>query len=129
MTDIKYNTIIAGGGIAGLTSAAYISRAGRKTLLIEKNRECGGLVNTFNRDGFVFDAGVRALEDAGIILPMLEELGIDLRVVKSPVSVGIGDEILNIENLESLKSYSDLLKKSTRPAARKSMRSSVSYGR
>ncbi len=111
MTDIKYNTIIAGGGIAGLTSAAYISRAGRKTLLIEKNRECGGLVNTFNRDGFVFDAGVRALEDAGIILPMLAELGIDLRVVKSPVSVGIGDEILNIENLDSLHSYSDLLKK------------------
>jgi phytoene dehydrogenase-like protein len=111
MTYNRYHTIIAGGGIAGLTAAAYLARAGRKTLLIEKNSECGGLVNSFRRDGFVFDAGVRALEDAGIIMPMLAELGITLEVVKSPVSVGIGDDILNIENLESLNCYSDLLKK------------------
>ncbi len=111
MSENKYDTIIVGGGIAGLTAAAYLSRAGRKTLLIEKNSECGGLVNSFSRDGFVFDAGVRALEDAGIIKPMLAELGIELEVVKSPVSVGIGDDILNIENLESLDRYSDMLKK------------------
>ena len=111
MTDYKYDTIIVGGGIAGLTAAAYLSEAGRRTLLIEKNSECGGLVNSFSRDGFFFDAGVRALEDAGIIKPMLAELGIKLDVVKSPVSVGIGDDILNIENLGSLDRYSDLLKK------------------
>ena len=110
-TGNRYDTVIVGGGIAGLTAAAYLSRAGRKTLLIEKNGECGGLVNSFRRDGFVFDAGVRALEDAGIILPMLAELGIELEVVKSPVSVGIGDDILRIENLESLNRYSDLLRK------------------
>lgn len=111
MTEQNYSTVIVGGGIAGLTAAAYMSRAGRKTLLIEKNNECGGLVNSFERDGFVFDAGVRALEDAGIILPMLKELGISLDIVKSPVSVGIGKDILNIQNLDSLNRYSELLKK------------------
>jgi phytoene dehydrogenase-like protein len=45
MAENKYNTIIVGGGIAGLTSATYLSRKGQKVLLIEKNRECGGLVN------------------------------------------------------------------------------------
>ncbi len=104
-----YDTIIVGGGIAGLTSAAYLSREGQKVLLIEKNSECGGLVNSFTRDGFHFDAGVRALEDAGIILPMLKDLGIHLEVVKSPVSVGIGNEVLHIENLDSLEKYRDLL--------------------
>jgi phytoene dehydrogenase-like protein len=80
-------------------------------LLIEKNVECGGLVNSFARDGFHFDAGVRALEDAGIILPMLKDLGIELGFVKSPVSLGIENEIINIENLNSLDEYKELLTK------------------
>ena len=111
MIDNKYDTIIVGGGIAGLTATAFLARDGQKVLLIEKNRELGGLVNSFSRNGFHFDAGVRALEDAGIILPMLKDLNIELEVVKSPVSLGIENEILNIENIESLSKYKDLLKK------------------
>ena len=111
MAEYKYDTIIVGGGIAGLTAAAYVSREGQKVLLIEKNKECGGLVNSFSRDGFHFDAGVRALEDAGIIFPMLNDLGIDLEVVKSPVSLGIENEIIHIENLDSLTAYRELLKR------------------
>jgi phytoene dehydrogenase-like protein len=109
MPESKYDTIIVGGGIAGLTSAAYISEAGQKVLLIEKNRECGGLINSFTRNGFHFDAGVRALEDAGIIFPMLKDLGIHLDVVKSKVSLGIENEILHIEDLSSLLKYRELL--------------------
>ena len=109
MSINSYNTVIVGGGIAGLTSAAYLSREGQNVLLIEKNEECGGLVNSFNRDGFHFDAGVRALEDAGIILPMLKDLGIELEFVKSPVSLGIESDILHIENIDSLKRYKELL--------------------
>ncbi len=70
MEKIKYDTIIVGGGIAGLTAAVYLARAGQNTLLIEKNKEFGGLVNSFVRDGFHFEAGVRALESAGVILPI-----------------------------------------------------------
>jgi phytoene dehydrogenase-like protein len=109
MGDTLYDTIIVGAGIAGLTAAAYLSRAGKKVLLLEKNETCGGLVNSFTHNGFVFDAGVRALEDAGIILPMMKDLGIEMKLVKSPVSVGVEDRILNIENLESLDAYRYLL--------------------
>ena len=109
MSENAYSTIVVGGGIAGLTSAAYLSRAGQRLLLIEKNKECGGLVNSFNRDGFHFDAGIRALEDAGIIFPMLKELNIKLEVVKSPVSIGIENEIIHIDNLDSLNKYRELL--------------------
>lgn len=106
-----YDTIIVGGGIAGLTATAYLARGGQKVLLIEKNPELGGLVNSFSVNGFHFDAGVRALEDAGIIHPMLKDLNINLEVVKSPVSLGIENEILHIESVESLSEYGDFLKK------------------
>ena len=109
MNTNKYNTVIVGGGIAGLTSAAYLSRAGQKVLLIEKNEKCGGLVSSFSRDGFHFEAGVRALEDAGIILPMLKDLGIHLEMVKSTVSVGIEDRVIQIDDLGSIQTYRELL--------------------
>ncbi len=111
MNEHTYDVIIVGGGMAGLTAAAYLSRAKKRVLLLEKNAEVGGLVNSFTRDGIHFDAGVRALEDAGIILPMLRDLNIKLKVVPSPVSLGIEDEILHIESLESLNQYGTFLKK------------------
>ncbi|MBU1013664.1 MAG: NAD(P)/FAD-dependent oxidoreductase [Bacteroidetes bacterium] len=109
MSIQKYDSIVVGGGIAGLTSAVYLARAGQKVLLIEKNKELGGLVNTFQRNGFKFEAGVRALEDAGIIFTMLKDLDIELEVVKSPVSIGIENEVLNIKDLNSLHEYKNLL--------------------
>jgi len=111
MAEEKYHSIVVGGGMAGLTCAAFLAREGRGVLLIEKNRECGGLVNSFSHNGFQFDAGIRALENAGIIFPMLKELGIKLDVVKSPVSVGVENEILNIRDIKSLTEYSNLLKR------------------
>jgi len=106
-----YDAIVVGGGISGLTSAVYLARAGMKTLLLEKNGKCGGLVNSFSRDGFLFDGGVRALESAGVILPMLKDLGIDLEIIKSFVSVGIENDIMHVTSKESLKDYADLLRR------------------
>lgn len=106
-----YNSIVVGGGIAGLTSAVYLARTGQKTLLIEKNKEFGGLVNSFTRNGFHFESGVRALEDAGIIFAMLKDLNIQLEVVKSPVSLGIENEVIAIETIADLQKYRQLLVK------------------
>jgi len=111
MAEKEYHSIVVGGGMAGLTCAAFLAKEGHRVLLVEKNRECGGLVNSFSHNGFRFDAGIRALENAGIIFPMLNELGIKLDIIKSPVSVGVEKEILNIENIKSLTEYSNLLKR------------------
>ena len=108
MTE-QHNVIVVGGGIAGLTAATYVAKKGVDVLLIEKNSTCGGLINTFTRDGFVFDGGVRALESAGIIKPMLADLQIDLPSIKSNVSVGIANDVINVETESNLVDYEKLL--------------------
>ena len=96
--------------MSGLTATAYLARAGRRVLLLEKNDHCGGLVNSFVKDGFRFEGGVRALLDAGIIGPMLRELGIELETVPSHVSVGVEDHIVHVEDKESIRDYAAMLK-------------------
>lgn len=106
----KYDAIVAGGGLAGLTSAAYLCRSGYRTLLCEKRQKTGGLVDTFRHQGFAFDAGIRAFENSGIIFPMLKDLGIDMAFTKNRVSIRIGSESVKIESRDSLESYIALLK-------------------
>ena len=111
MNETDRRIVIVGAGMSGLTAAAYLSRAGHDVLLIEKNEECGGLLYSFQREDFVFDAGARALVNSGIIRPMLRDLGIALEFLNNPVSIGIEDEIINISSIDSLYDYKELLEK------------------
>ncbi|WP_018963777.1 phytoene desaturase family protein [Coprothermobacter platensis] len=107
----KFDAIIVGGGIAGLTAASYLCRYGHNTLLLEKSKNVGGLVGSFEKDGFIFDFGARAFENSGIILPMLKQLGIDMEFLGNPVTIGIGDEFVEISSQESLHDYGNMLKR------------------
>jgi phytoene dehydrogenase-like protein len=106
---MTYDVIVVGGGAAGLTAAAYAARAGRTAALFERQAELGGLVQSVNRDGFVFDMGLRAIENSGIVLPMVAELGLPLEYIESRVSVGIADRVMAVESEESLADYERLL--------------------
>ena len=46
-----------GGGPAGLTAAYVLGKAGRKALVLEADRQVGGLAKTVEIDGFRFDLG------------------------------------------------------------------------
>jgi phytoene dehydrogenase-like protein len=106
---MNYDAIIVGGGIAGLTTAAYLSKAGHATLLCEKEDKCGGLINTFERDGFVYDGGIRAMENSGVLFPMIKQLGLDIEFVRNRISVGIEDRVIRIESEENVIDYQNLL--------------------
>ena len=107
--QLEYNVIIVGGGMAGLTSAAFAADAGYSVLICEKENQLGGLINSFDKNGFTFDRGIRAIENSGIVFPMLKSLGIDIEFVKSRVSVGIEDRVITIISEENLKDYYELL--------------------
>ncbi|MGD1818750.1 MAG: phytoene desaturase family protein [Pleomorphochaeta sp.] len=101
--------IIVGAGLAGLTSAAYLSKEGYKVLLIEKNNTCGGLLSSFNHEGFTFDVGARSIENSGIIKPLLKDLEIDIELLRSKVSIGIESDILSFTETDSIAKYKSLL--------------------
>lgn len=48
---------VLGGGLAGLTAAAELTAAGRRTVVFEALPEVGGLSRTVVHDGFRFDLG------------------------------------------------------------------------
>ena len=106
---MRYDAIIVGGGIAGLTSAAFLTKNGYKVMLCEKEDHFGGLVSSFNYDGFLYDAGVRGIVDSGIVLPMLKQLDINVEFVRSVVSIGIEKEMMRVETIDSLKDYREML--------------------
>ena len=105
----RIDTIVVGGGMAGLTATAYLAKAGKSVALFEKIFYFGGLVNSFNRDGYTFDGGLRSIENSGIVFPMLRQLGIDLEFVKSQVSLIVGNRVLRLQGNESIDQYQDFL--------------------
>ena len=105
----EYDAIVVGGGMAGLTSAAYLCRDGVRTLLVEKGDKTGGLVNTFWHQGFAFDSGIRAFENSGILFPMLKSLGIDIDFTRNPVSIGIENQWVKLVSRDSLQNYASML--------------------
>lgn len=106
---MKYDAIVVGGGISGLTAAAFLSKAGRKVLLCEKENHCGGLINSFERDGFIYDGGIRAMENSGVLFPMLKSLGINIEFVNNHISLGIEDKVIRINSEENIDEYQSLL--------------------
>lgn len=106
---MDYDAVIVGAGMAGLTAAAYLCDAGLKVLVCEKENKVGGLCNSFEYNGFIFDGGIRAIENSGIVTPMLRQLGIDLKFIRNAVSIGIEQQVVSLKSQDSLTDYLGLL--------------------
>ncbi len=107
----KFDAVIVGGGIAGLTSAAFLLKYGYKVLLCEKEEKLGGLVGTFWESDFAFDWGIRAFENSGILFPMLKNLGIEMEFISNSVSLGIEKDWIKLDSTTSIEDYALLLTK------------------
>jgi phytoene dehydrogenase-like protein len=67
---------VIGGGMAGLTAACYLARAGADVTLFEKAPNLGGRAASQDYDGFRFNRGIHALYTGGATSRVLQELGI-----------------------------------------------------
>lgn len=101
--------VIVGAGMAGLTAAAYLTRENYKVLLLDKNDRVGGLVGTFESNGFFFDSGPRAFVNSGIVKPILQDLGIQCDYKENKITIGVEDQFFKIHSMEDLQEYQRIL--------------------
>ena len=77
----KTEVLVVGAGIAGLTSAAILSKLGFSVTLIESHTQSGGCAGTFKRKNYIFDVGatqVAGLEKGGIHSKIFDFLDIKI---------------------------------------------------
>ena len=63
--DKPLEAVVIGAGIAGLSAAASLSRAGRKTVVFEQHHQPGGYWSSFVRRGILFDIALDHRPRAG----------------------------------------------------------------
>jgi oxygen-dependent protoporphyrinogen oxidase len=67
--------VILGGGISGLTTAYWLKKANIDLLLLEKNAEVGGSMESARAEGYLFDKGSNSgLETSHLIRQLVDEL-------------------------------------------------------
>lgn len=63
--DEHYDSVVIGSGIGGMTSAAMLSKAGMKVLVLEQHYTAGGYTHSYSRNGYEWDVGVHYIGEMG----------------------------------------------------------------
>jgi all-trans-retinol 13,14-reductase len=86
---MKFDFVVAGAGVAGMTAAVILAKAGYAVALVEKAPHLGPLLRGFQRQGIYFDTGFHytgALGDGEALDLFFRYLGIADKVEKIPFS-------------------------------------------
>jgi len=62
---MKYDVIVIGAGLGGLTAGAKLAREGMKVLVIEQHSQPGGCATSFRRGDFTLEVGLHEMDGPG----------------------------------------------------------------
>ena len=81
MSD-RWDVIIVGAGVGGLTAASMLVRAGLRVLILERNPHPGGTAYVYHQKGFTFPMGPLGFSTPRLIIETLKILdGDDLKLL------------------------------------------------
>ena len=83
--DDKYDLIVIGSGLGGVSTAAIAARNGLRVLVLEQSSGLGGLAHAFQRDGRTFDSAIRVLAEGEMVLALLDYLGVSEECELTPI--------------------------------------------
>lgn len=89
--DATYDAIVVGGGHNGLVAGFYLSRAGLRTVVLERRTFVGGACNTEE-----FAPGFRASTGAYVLSMLREAVWRDMRLVERGIVVDPAGPTLNL---------------------------------
>ncbi len=82
---MKHDSIIIGAGISGLVAAHRLKKLGRDILIVESGDQVGGVIRSFDAEGFLIERGPNSLRGTHEFLDLVEELDLtDQLVVADP---------------------------------------------
>ncbi len=79
----KYDVVIIGAGLGGLSTAGYLAKAGKKVLVLEHHSVPGGYAHEFRRGKYRFEVALHAIDGVapgGWAYPVLKDLGVTEKV-------------------------------------------------
>lgn len=79
MVAEKFDVIVIGAGMGGLSAATHLAKAGKRVLVLEHYVVPGGYAHEFTRGYYSFDVSLRALDGitpGSMAYPVLSNLGI-----------------------------------------------------
>ena len=68
--------IVIGGGISGLACAHRLQKDGFAVLLLESSPRFGGVLDTVEKEGFLFDIGPQSFLATEALMTLIEDLGL-----------------------------------------------------
>lgn len=85
----RCDVVIIGGGLTGLSAAYHLSKRGRDVILVEKDQEVGGLVSSWDMEGYKIEKFYHHISKNDVFLvDLLEDLGIKEKLKWKHGSVG-----------------------------------------
>lgn len=108
---MRVDAVVIGAGHNGLTAAAYLAKAGRSVLILERSEHYGGAARS-DRVFPAYDARLSAYSYLVSLLPdqIIDELGLDLQLVRRRISsyTPVGDGGILVDNGEPARTAADL---------------------